>query len=438
MSLARLLLIGLAGCANAQDPDALQFVRYPNAATVFDEPIALSSPADDGRVFVVERCGPIRVVQNGILLAQPLLTVPTFCSDEYGVLGLAFHPDFRNNGLLYVAHTAPIGEPSLGADADQKITRYTVSPPTANVAIASGTVILRLPNYARNHVGGDLHFGPDGYLYWSMGDGGSEDGPGGDGLSQCTKRKLADGNPASCGVIPPGSTQPRYYLRGKIIRIDVDRTTPSAPSNLCGAATGQPAPYALPAANPFADTTQFPDDCGEILHWGLRNPFRFSFDRQTGQLLIGDVGSGRQEELNSTAAGVVGRNFQWPICEGYINHPDNGAACNAPAGTTPPRLVYGHTIGCAIIGGYVYRGPVAALRGKYIFSDYCSGSIYSVANPDPGVAAWSYTTLPGTPEMLTYAFGEDSAGNLYVTSGSTPSAIYRFTADRIFRGQFDP
>ncbi len=421
---------------------AQELVRFPDADTLFVQPIAVAAPANDGRVFVVERCGPIRVVQNGQLLAQPFLTVPTFCTDEYGVLGLAFHPDFQENGIFYVAHSAAPGEPQLGGDVDQKITRYTVSPPTANVASPDGSVVLRLPNYRRNHVAGDLHFGPDGYLYWSMGDGGNED-TNTEGLAQCTKRKLADNNPASCGVIPPGNTEPVYYLRGKIIRIDVDHTTASAPSNMCGVPTGQPAPYALPPGNPFANTAQYPDDCGEILHWGLRNPYRFSFDRLTGHLFIGDVGAGAYEEINFAAAGSGGKNFQWPICEGYISHPGN-APCNGPSGSVPPRLVYNHVVGCAVVGGYVYRGADSALRGSYLFSDFCSGDIYRVANPDPALAEWSHTVMPGTPAMNSYSFGEDAAGNLYITSGNesnTPSPVYRFpaeTGDLVFSDGFDP
>src|SRR5690606_1914297 len=179
---------------------------------------------------------------------------------------------------------------------------------------------------------------------------------------------------------------------------------------------GQPAAYAIPSDNPFADAVAHPDDCAEIFHWGFRNPFRFSFDRDTGDILIGDVGQNRYEEISFLAAGSGGKNFQWNACEGFHTYPGNAAGCAGPAGSIPPKIELPHNaspFACAIIGGYMYRGPIVPLRGQYLFSDNCTGEIYVAGDPDPSAPSWSYDVLddeaPGA-----YSFGEDEDGNVYV------------------------
>jgi hypothetical protein len=257
-----------------------------------------------------------------------------------------------------------------------------------------------------------------------MGDGGVQDDP--NGFAQCTGRKKADNNESTCYDTSGGG--PTYYLLGKIIRLDVHGTTASAPANFCGATAGQPAPYRIPPGNPFADAGAHPNDCAEIFNWGFRNPFRFSIDRETGDMLIGDVGQNAYEEIDFQAAGSAGQNFQWAECEGFRTHPGGNTPCNGPPGSVSPKLDYFHDGSvCAVVGGYVYRGPIASFRGQYVFSDNCSGEIYVVANPDAGDSLWSYTTLPGVPFMNTYAFGEDAAGNLYVADGGGP--VYVFHSD---------
>ncbi|MFI4970691.1 MAG: PQQ-dependent sugar dehydrogenase, partial [Lysobacterales bacterium] len=232
---------------------------------------------------------------------------------------------------------------------------------------------------------------------------------------------------------------PTYYLLGKIIRLDVHATTASAPANFCGVAAGQPAPYAIPPGNPFRSVSAHPQDCAEIFNWGFRNPFRFSIDRQTGDLLIGDVGQDAYEEIDFQAAGSAGQNFQWNQCEGRHTYPGGVLGCTGPAGSVPPKLDYSHSIGCAVIGGYIYRGPIAPLRGQYLFSDSCSGDIYVVANADGGVSPWTYQTLAGTPPMSSYSFGEDASGNLYVADGSGPIYVFHSASstDLIFKDGFD-
>lgn len=421
-------LIGIAMAAPLPaiagiDPADLHLERWPNASTTFSQPIAIRNAGDgSGRVFVIERCSGIRIVKNGTLLATPFLSVNASCSSEQGILGLAFDPDFATNGEFYVSYSAPSSDPRLGSSPDHVLARYTVSPPSADVANPTGQVILRTPDIAGNHNGGDLHFTHDGYLTWSIGDGGVQGDP--NGFAQCTGRKKANNNPASCHTTT--GSGPDYWLLGKIVRLDVHNTTASA-TNLCGVAAGQPAPYAIPPGNPFANAATYPDECAEIYNWGFRNPFRYSIDRMTGDMLIGDVGQNAWEEVSFQAAGSPGQNFQWNQCEGRHTYPGGVLGCTGPAGSVSAKLDYAHSsspFGCAVTGGNVYRGPIAPLQGQYIFSDYCVGDIYIVANPAPAAATWTYEVLDGTPSLSPYAFGEDEEGNLYVASGG--GSVYRF------------
>ena len=202
---------------------------------------------------------------------------------------------------------------------------------------------------------------------------------------------------------------------------------------------GEPVPYAIPPGNPFADAGAHPDDCAEIFNWGFRNPFRFSFDRETGDMLIGDVGQNTYEEIDFQPAGSAGQNFQWNECEGFHTYPGGTAPCAGPPGSVPPKLEYSHNFGCAVVGGFRYRGPIGPFRGQYVFSDNCSGGIYIVANADGGVPVWTSEQLNGTPGMSTYSFGEDEAGNLYVADGNGPVYVFHSDSggDVIFQNGFD-
>lgn len=419
-------------------PADLQLVRWPNASTSFAEPIGIRAPNDgSGRVFVIERCSAIRIVKNGVLLATPFLSVNVSCNGEQGILGLAFDPDYASNGTFYVSYSAPNGGGQLGASNDHVLARYTATPADSDVANPAGQVLMRVPDIANNHNGGDLHFDPQGYLNWSIGDGGVQGDP--HGFAQCTGRKKADNNPATCRTTT--GSGPTYYLLGKIVRLDVHNTTASA-TNFCGVASGQPAPYAIPPGNPFSNAASFPNECAEIFNWGFRNPFRFSFDRETGAMLIGDVGQSRYEEVSYQAPASAGQNFQWNTCEGFHTYPGNSIGCTGPAGSVPPKLEYAHNsspFGCSITGGYIYRGPMVPLRGQYIFADYCTGGIYIAANPGAGVSPWTYETLGGTPSMNPISFGEDAQGNLYVgAQGGNVYVFYSATAsDLIFADGFD-
>jgi glucose/arabinose dehydrogenase len=414
------LAVPISASAGGIDPPDLHLVRWPSASTSFSQPIAIRNAGDGSdRVFVIERCSSIRVVKNGVLLPTPFVSISASCGSEQGILGLAFDPDYATNGTFYVSYSAPSSDPRLGSSADHVLARYTASPPSSDVANPTGTVILRTPDIAGNHNGGDLHFGQDGYLVWSIGDGGAQGDP--NGFAQCTGRKKQDSNPSTCH--DTSGSGPNYWLLGKIVRLDVHNTTASA-TNLCGVAAGQPAPYAIPPANPFFDAATHPDECAEIYNWGFRNPFRFSIDRKTGDMLIGDVGQNAWEEVSFQAAGSPGQNFQWKQCEGFHTYPGGVLGCTGPAGSIPPKLDYSHSLGCAVTGGNIYRGPIVPLQGQYIFSDSCSGDIYVVGNAGAAVTPWTFETLAGTPSMSTYAFGEDEQGNLYVADGG--GKIYRF------------
>ena len=433
---------GLIAATCQADAPSDPVLTHVGSNGVFATPIAIRAPNDGtGRVFVIERCSGIRVIKNGQVLSTPFLTLnpAPACAGEQGLLGLAFDPDYAINGTFYVAYTVPGSH--LGASEDQVVARFVASPANADtVPSGAGQIILRVPDIANNHNGGDIHFGSDGYLYWSMGDGGVQGDP--NGFAQCTGRKNV--NPAACYTT--SGSGPAYYLLGKIIRIDVHATTASAPANMCGATPGQSAAYAIPAGNPFANATSFPNDCAEIFNWGLRNPFRFSFDRQTGDMLIGDVGQDTYEEIDYQAAGSGGQNFQWNACEGLHTYPGGVSGCNGPSGSVKPKLDYAHAPRCAVIGGYRYRGPVAALSGQYIFGDYCSGEILLAATPDPLLAKWSFAPLPAAnypsgagPDFASglFGFGEDADGNVYLADAGSGN-VWKFASDRIFADGFGP
>ena len=415
--------------ATAQVPADLMLVDAAPGYT-FDQPLAARAAHDgSGRLFVVEKCGTIRIVENGAVLPTPFLSLSVACNSEQGLLGLAFHPNYASNGVFYVTYTDPVG--LIGASHDQVLARFTVSA-NPNVANPTGTVVLRVPDIADNHNGGDIHFGADGYLYWSMGDGGVQPDP--NGFAQCLWKKRADGNPANCSTT--GGSGALYFLLGKIMRLDVDHPTASAPANACGATSGSPAEYSIPATNPYASTA---NTCAEIWAFGLRNPFRFSFDRQTHDMLIGDVGYNTTEEVDFQAAAsnaTTGYNYGWRDCEGPFLRGSTASACNTAS--ISPILDYFHAsgaiTGCSVIGGYRYRGPYARLDGVYLFGDLCGGALIGTQNG----GTWSLSAF--SPANISFAniygFGEDEAGNVYLLDGGA-GKVYKYILDQIFIDGFD-
>lgn len=427
-----LLLLIVTVQAVAQVPPDLMLVDAAPGHS-FDQPLAVRSPPDgSGRLFVVEKCGTIRIVKKGVVNATPFLNLNVACNSEQGLLGLAFHPDYANNGIFYVTYTDPTA--SIGSSHDQVLARFTVSG-NPDIANATGTVVLRVPDIADNHNGGDIHFGADGYLYWSMGDGGVQPDP--NGFAQCLWKKHADGNPSNCSTT--GGSGALYYLLGKIMRLDVDNPTSSAQANACGATSGSPAQYSIPPTNPFANlgVSANATRCAEIWAYGLRNPFRFSFDRLTHDMLIGDVGYNTTEEVDFQAAASsasTAYDYGWNICEGPFPRGQVVGTCTTGI---LPIMYYFHSGGgiggCAVIGGYRYRGPLSRLDGKYLFGDLCGRLFVGTQN---GVD-WTQSLFSplGGVASSPYGFGEDEAGNVYVTDGG--GKLYRFTLDEIFFDDFE-
>jgi len=345
-------------------------LRLVEAASGFDQPVYVTAPAGDPRLFVVEQTGKIRIVSGGAVLPNPFLDISAkiTAGGERGLLSMAFHPNYAQNGWFYVDYTDTGG--------DTRVERYRVS---ANVNVAdpaSGQTVLTVDQPYSNHNGGLIKFGPDGYLYVALGDGGSGGDPHGYGQ-----------NPAA--------------LLGKILRIDVN-----------GAA-----PYAIPPTNPFVGQT---GKRPEIWITGVRNPWRFSFDREAGLLYLADVGQNQWEEVHVTPAATGGLNFGWNLME--ATHCYGGGGCSQQ-GLTLPVLEYPHADGCSITGGYVYRGThVPELRGHYFYADYCEGWIRSFRwNGSEAVdrKEWDVGQIGNVT-----SFGEDAARELYVTS--TNGRVYRF------------
>jgi glucose/arabinose dehydrogenase len=352
----------------------VSLVRY---ARVPGSPLAIAAPDDgSGRLFVATQQGLIWQVTNGQVDSQPMLDISgrVTSGGERGLLGIALHPGFPGDRRIYTDYTDRNG--------DTVVSSFTlVTGDSGRFDPGSESKLLHVDQPFANHNGGGLVFGQDVFLYITLGDGGSGGDPFGNGQSLGT-------------------------LLGKILRVDVDR-----PSS--GRA------YGIPADNPFISTR---GATPEIWLYGLRNPWRVSFDRATDDFWIGDVGQDRWEEVDVARAGTSGQNFGWNVMEGaHCYQPSSGCG---KSGLTLPVSEYGHDQGCTVIGGYVYRGATYPnLRGGYLFADYCSGTIWAIpaASDGPSVPVAVGETGSGVS-----AFGEDVAGELYLTN--LDGTISRITA----------
>ena len=337
-------------------PDAADYVWTQVASGDLRRPVDIQNAGDgSGRLFIVEQAGRIRILQDGRLLPAPFIDIISevgSSGNEQGLLGLAFHPKYKENGLFFVNYTDRNG--------NTVIARFQVSDDPNTADPGSEKHILEADQPYANHNGGVLAFGPDGYLYAGLGDGGLGGDPLGNGQNQGT-------------------------VLGKILRMDVD--------------SGDP--YVIPPGNPFGN---------EVWAYGLRNPWRFSFDRLTHDLYIGDVGQGAWEEIDFLPAGSPGgTNFGWNIMEG-----DEPYAGGDTANLTAPVAVYPHASdpgGCSVTGGYVYRGQaLPEWQRIYLYGDYCTGIIWGLLHTNSG---WQSQVMFRTGSNIS-SFGQDEAGELYL------------------------
>lgn len=349
-----------------------QRIQFVKVADGLSAPVFLThAPKDPSRLFVVEQRGKIRVWEKGRLLPDPFLDLSqkVSCCGERGLLGLAFHPQYAKTGYFFVNYT--------NQDGNTVIARYQASADSGRADASSATIFLTIQQPYANHNGGMIAFGPDGYLYIGMGDGGS----GGD---------------------PHNNAQNKNTLLGKILRIDVDSGSP----------------YGIPQDNPFVGKSGVRP---EIWAYGLRNPWRFSFDRKTGDLWIGDVGQGRIEEIDlQPASSRGGENYGWKLMEGSECFLSD--SCNK-TGLVLPVAEYDHSQGCSVTGGYVYRGKaVPSLAGTYIYGDYCSGRVWGATREN---GKWEIVELARTTFSIS-SFGEDAEGELYLADHKS-GTVYKLT-----------
>lgn len=343
------------------NPQSTDFrLQEVTGASGLPSPMDLQAPPGDTRLFIAEREGRICIVQNGALLRTPFLDLSTrvYTDGEAGLISFAFDPNYSTNGFVFVHFIENI--PSTTGDI--VVERYRASSANPNVLETPGIEVIRIPHReANNHYGGHVFFGPDGMLYLSTGDGGG-------GNNQF------------------GHAQDAASHLGKLLRIDVSTL-----------------PYAIPGNNPIWPVV------GQNENWaiGLRNPFRYAFDG--GQLYIADVGQGALEEIDVVSAGAAGLNYGWSIMEGTQCF--QSASCNM-SGLTLPVYDYDHGQGCAIIGGYVYRGnAIPALQGRYLFSDLCTGFVRTLSIGGGGATV---TQAPMVNVGTPLSFGQDGSGEIYV------------------------
>ena len=357
------------------------FSQTPLSTTVvvsgLSSPLYVTAPpGDTQRIFIVQQAGRIRIFKNGSLLPGNFLNLQGKITSggERGLLGLAFHPDYANNGYFYVNYTDSSG--------NTVIARFQVTTNPDSADFSTRQILLTVTQPFSNHNGGWLDFGPnDGYLYIALGDGGN----GGD---------------------PQDNGQDTLSLLGKILRIDVDTTQG----------------YKIPPSNPFVDSVGV---LKEIWALGLRNPWRNSFDRLTGDLYIADVGQGSWEEISfQPAANIGGENYGWRFKEGdHCFNPSTG--CDTIMGLTDPIHEYPHSDGCSVTGGYVYRGSaIPDLQGTYFFGDYCTRSIWSFRYDGNDTTEFKDRSSELSVNGNISSFGEDGSGELYIT-GHSNGTVYK-------------
>jgi glucose/arabinose dehydrogenase len=396
----------LKDCGVAASPSVPPIVLTPLVVDGLVKPVFLTQPpGDTTRLFVIEKAGRVRIIENGALVEAPFLTIPGVNEryDEMGLLGLAFHPDYQSNGRFFVYYSTLLN----GDQHYNRVAEYHVSPGSPGVADAASERVLMqvLHDEDDNHNGGDIAFNRDGFLYIGLGDGGG----GGD----------------MHGSI--GNGQLLSTFLGKILRIDVDGTGAGGDAATDGADAGATVEYGIPAGNLTREGA-----LPEIWSYGLRNPWRYSFDPCTGDMYIGDVGQNQIEEIDFEPYGAAGKNYGWRLMEGAdCFNPNSG--CNAATqDLVLPVATYDHDVGNSITGGYVYRGAaIPNLRGTYLYADYQSARFFALRMQNGSVAV-AQTEItdninPGGDIDGITSFGEDGVGNLYVLTYG--GGVYRIDAE---------
>jgi len=363
-----------AFAASLASPASAQGLSTEIVVTGLSSPLDLESPPGDSRLFIAEQSGRIRIVENGVLLGTPyydgsgLVAFGSFT----GLRGIAFHPDYANNGYCYIAYD----EVTSGA-GDVVIDRLTVMGGNANQANpASRVEIMRVSQTFAWHGGGDMAFGSDGFFYTAFGDGHGQ------------------------GFDPHCAAQDGSTLRGKMVRLDLDSAFP----------------YAIPASNPFVGNGSVLD---EVWALGMRHPWRWSFDSANGDLYIADVGQSGQEEIDFIAAGTSGQNFGWKVMEGTLCNSTSACGAVAPCNDssyTDPIFTQPTGLNCSITGGFVYRGSaIPAEQGNYFFGAYCSGAVWTFGYDGVSVSGLTQRNSElGMNFTNLTSFGQDAFGELYL------------------------
>ena len=443
--LANTLLFASLQVSAQTIPADLALTDVCTACPAFVSPLGIhQAPGLSALYFVNEQGGSLKILDPANTAVTTLVNFGTggtappggFTSGgERGLLGLVFHPQFASNRFMFLSYT--------DGNGDTMLVRYTlssVSPPTLDVS--SRRVILRVDQDFSNHNGGHIAFGPDGFLYLGLGDGGSSNDPCNRGQT-IVPNEL--NNTGSCAVdtnfTGSGGNANSRALLGSMLRLDINGTTAAGTNELCAANADGSANYAIPANSPFVGSALVTGACDEILHYGLRNPWRFSFDRQTGDLVIGDVGQSAREEVSfrPNALFNTAANFGWSCREGFLAAL---GVCRAGDTLVGPILDYNRSAGSSITGGYVYRGPISEMRGVYFFADFSTSRVWTAVQTAPGI----FNNQPNDANALFTApdnvssFGEDLLGNVYIV-GYGAGRIVRLTSasgvDIIFRNGFE-
>lgn len=378
-------------------PSPTENLELTEIATGLSRPVAIANANDgSGRLFIIEQPGRIRIFDTTTqtLLPTPYLDIEDEVDDsgnEQGLLGLAFHPNFASNRKLYVYYTRDPGDPS-----DRSVVAMYQQDENSNNAVDEGTkqVLMEFTQNADNHNGGDMHFGADGYLYIASGDGGG-------------------------GNDTYNNAQNVNTLKGKILRIDVDGTPPGG-GELCGLDPQ----YGIPPGNAFPGAG---NGCDEILHMGLRNPWKFSFDAKTEDMYIGDVGQGSWEEVDFAPANSSSLNFGWPCREGAHVFRNDVTCPNA----VDPIFEYSSVGECSVTGGYVYRGASTAMSGYYVYGDYCTERIWLARQENNSWTSVEFTDAASVLTSLS-AFGQDEQCELYVADLDA-GKVYRIDDDEMIQ-----